>query len=337
MISVLDQNENNKTRRKSVNCYAREREGNQTMKIFISHSEKDRKITDEFVELLFAIGLRKEDIFYSSYPELGVPNNEDIYDYLRTVLDTELYALLMLSDNYYASPACLNEMGAVWMKKTKYMPFLLPGFKFEEIKGAINPRRAAIKLDCEEDIVKERLNMFKDELSDIFATSISSIRWEKKRDAFLDFMLPNSQIEMSNAAPYCIGANLTDGCVITKNTENEFRAEIDFSKTTSDLCSVVIFPGDGNWSKWYRGDKMLCFEASATNVIRDIFVELKFAKRNLKYKISIGDSLKTFTIPLNAICKNEEYWTEVREICFLVSKGDIDTFSTLCVKNLRIV
>ena len=32
------------------------------MKLFISHSEKDRNLVDDFVDLLFVIGLKKEDI-----------------------------------------------------------------------------------------------------------------------------------------------------------------------------------------------------------------------------------------------------------------------------------
>ena len=53
----------------------------------------------------------------------------------------------MLSDNYYKSPACLNEMGAAWVLKKEYRSILLPGFDYKEIEGAINPRKIGIKLD----------------------------------------------------------------------------------------------------------------------------------------------------------------------------------------------
>ena len=51
--------------------------------LFISHATKDKKLITSFVEMLYSIGLKKENIFCSSIPELGVPIKEDIYDYLR--------------------------------------------------------------------------------------------------------------------------------------------------------------------------------------------------------------------------------------------------------------
>ena len=43
------------------------------MKLFISHSEKDRNLVDDFVDLLFVIGLKKEDIFYLSLIHISEP------------------------------------------------------------------------------------------------------------------------------------------------------------------------------------------------------------------------------------------------------------------------
>nr|WP_187307761.1 hypothetical protein [Ruminococcus sp. AF46-10NS] len=50
----------------------------------------------------------------------------------------------MLSDNYYSSVACLNEMGATWVLKKEYRSILLPGL-IQKIEGAINPNKIANK------------------------------------------------------------------------------------------------------------------------------------------------------------------------------------------------
>lgn len=307
------------------------------MKLFISHSEKDRNLVDDFVDLLFVIGLKKEDIFYSSDPDLGVPNGENIYDYLAEMLDSELYVLFMLSDNYYNSVACLNEMGAVWVKRTKYMTFLLPGFGFQEINGAIDPRQISIKLDDNIEIVKTRLNMFKDDLKKIFGCSISESRWEKKRDLFLDTLKSDMNINLKgNVETYCIGDNLINGCELFLNTNTKIGVQIDFTKTDSDLCSAVIFPPRGNWHSFFLENRSILFEISATNVIQNFNLEFKFPKRNIKHLLEVDDELKEIKIPLNEICSKEEYWKNVLEICILVKKDDVDTQSTVYIQNFRI-
>lgn len=101
--------------------------------LFISHAEKDSELVEKFVDLLYDMGVSEKSMFCSSISEIGVPIKEDIYDYLRNLLDSEqVIPVFMLSDNYYASAACLNEMGAVWMKQKDYFTFLLPGFEFSK-------------------------------------------------------------------------------------------------------------------------------------------------------------------------------------------------------------
>ena len=75
------------------------------------------------------MGVPENSMIFSSITEIGVPVKDDIYEYLRNLLDSEqVIPIFMLSDNYYASTACLNEMGAVWMKQKDYYTFLLPDF-----------------------------------------------------------------------------------------------------------------------------------------------------------------------------------------------------------------
>lgn len=125
------------------------------MKLFISHSQQDRPFILPMVEMLYSIGMSENDIFCSSIPEPGIPGRKEIYEYLRELfVKEELYVLFMLSDRYYQSPNCLNEMGAAWIVKSKYTTFLLPGFTFAEMEGAVDPRKISIKLDDEEDIVR---------------------------------------------------------------------------------------------------------------------------------------------------------------------------------------
>ena len=150
-------------------------------------SSKDEKYVLTLANLLFAIGLKPEDIICSSVSGCSIPLNEDIYEFLRQQFQKQsLHVLFILSDNYYNSPASLNEMGAAWVVQACYTSILLPGFTFESIRGAINPRKIAIKLDSSEYDLKEKLGQLKDNLIKEFQLpALQSIHWERIRDEFI--------------------------------------------------------------------------------------------------------------------------------------------------------
>lgn len=156
-------------------------------KLFISHASADIEYVKPFVELLADIGMTNDNLFCSSVPDYAIPLNQDIYDYLADLfLNNKLYVLFMLSNNYYTSPVSLNEMGAAWVLKNEYTSILLPGFEYKEIKGAVNPNKIGMTYDDEDELLKNRLGEFKDIISKEFGISVPDMRWEKKRNDFID-------------------------------------------------------------------------------------------------------------------------------------------------------
>lgn len=156
-------------------------------KIFISHSSKDVKYVEPIVELLADIGMTNDNLFCSSIPDYGIPLNQDIYEYLSSLFsENELYVIFVLSSNYYGSPACLNEMGAAWVLKNEYTSILLPKFEYQEIDGAVNPNKIGMKLDDDDELLKKRLGELKDIISEKFSISVPDMRWEKKRNDFIN-------------------------------------------------------------------------------------------------------------------------------------------------------
>lgn len=167
-----------------------EKSMNKKPKIFISHSSHDKDIVSLIVELLEGIGIGSNQLFCSSVEGYGIPLGEDIYDYLKKQFDEyKLHVLFILSDNYYNSTPCMNEMGAAWVLKNEKTVILAPGFEFHEIKGAINPRQIGLKLDSSIDEVKEKLGELKNKITDDFSLNkIPDSRWERKRDDFISDM-----------------------------------------------------------------------------------------------------------------------------------------------------
>lgn len=161
-----------------------------TPMLLISHATADKKYAEYLVALFENIGLNQTHIICSSVPGYGIPLNQKVYDWLADRFRTlDLYVIFILSDRYYSSAASLNEMGAAWVTKKEYTSILLPGFDFSQIRGAISADQIAIKLDSDEEELKQRLNELKDNLIEKFEiTKITDTRWERFRNTFVDAM-----------------------------------------------------------------------------------------------------------------------------------------------------
>ncbi len=147
--------------------------------LFISHSSKDDAICTAFVELLESIGIPEEMILYSSSPRHGIPSDLDIFDYLREQLSQGIIVFYMLSDNYYKSAYCLNEMGAAWIVQNEFSTFILPNFR-GSIGGVIDKDKKAYTLNQPMDLIQ-----LKNKLLERFELQISEMKWEEAKNKFL--------------------------------------------------------------------------------------------------------------------------------------------------------
>lgn len=156
--------------------------------LFISHSSEDDVLVEALVSMLQKIGFNKTNLFCSSIEGYGIDEGADIYETLRDKFtESKIFVVFVLSKNYYASPACLNEMGATWVLQSEYSTMVVPGFDIPDIKGAINPRRMAIVLNDKKHI-RSSLNKFRERLLDLFnlPSLDDDIVWENNRNTFIE-------------------------------------------------------------------------------------------------------------------------------------------------------
>lgn len=153
-------------------------EENQINKIFISHSSKDVKVVEEFVDLLETIGLDSNQIFCSSLSGYGIPLGENFIQCLKSELsDSNTMVVFMLSENFYKSPVSMCEMGATWIQSKEHIPVLIPPFKFEDIAGTLKLTQGFMINDS------MKWNEFKDKIIQTFGLEdLSDSVWERKRD-----------------------------------------------------------------------------------------------------------------------------------------------------------
>lgn len=103
------------------------------------------------------IGVAKDDIVFTSQPGYDIPSGVNIFDWLKDRLTEDTFVIYLLSDNYYKSIACLNEMGAAWIAEKEHRTLLIPGFDVNNhnfLNGAIDPREKVVFIDKKESITE---------------------------------------------------------------------------------------------------------------------------------------------------------------------------------------
>lgn len=98
--------------------------------IFISHKSDDKKYGDALERFLTGLGVKDNQLIYTSHPLHKIPLDTPIYEYLRSHFNSKLFMIIIWSDKYLESPACLNEMGAAWVTQTDYTNIYVPTFSF---------------------------------------------------------------------------------------------------------------------------------------------------------------------------------------------------------------
>ena len=119
---------------------------NETKRIFISH-KSECAIFGKFLVRCFELsGIDAEkSIIFTSMPELGVPYDQDIYQYLKDCFRNDLYVIFLFSRSFYNSNVCIAETGAAWATNQKYSNVVID-MGFDGIDKPINNSQLGISL-----------------------------------------------------------------------------------------------------------------------------------------------------------------------------------------------
>lgn len=126
------------------------------MKIFISHSSKNKDYGNHLVELLRGLGIKEDEIIFTSNVAYGIPVAQNIFNWLKSQIEEKPFVIYLLSKEYYESVACLNEMGAAWIVENEHAAIFTPNFNLfskEFQNGALDPREIGFKINDEDRIM----------------------------------------------------------------------------------------------------------------------------------------------------------------------------------------
>lgn len=102
--------------------------------VFLSHKSDDKKYGDALEKFITGLGIKNEQLVYTSHPLHKIPLGNDIFEYLKTKINKNVLVVILWSDVYLSSPACLAEMGATWIINAKHINIYTPNFNFNNSK-----------------------------------------------------------------------------------------------------------------------------------------------------------------------------------------------------------
>ncbi|MFI3213902.1 MAG: hypothetical protein R3Y24_11215 [Eubacteriales bacterium] len=110
-----------------------------------------------------------------------------IYDYLRENFNCNLFVIILWSNEYLESPACLNEMGAAWVTQKDYTNIYTPDFQFGNPKYhecAVDTRKMGAVLNGDANC-KASMIEFKNKIENIFGIIVDEQSWTYILDEFM--------------------------------------------------------------------------------------------------------------------------------------------------------
>ena len=151
--------------------------------ILLSHSGKDRIYGDALEAFLRGLGIKNEQLIYTSHLLHKVPNDMNIFDYLRKNIKKNLYMIILWSNTYLDSPACLAELGAAWVVMCDYSNIYMPSFNFHNPKYSecpVDTKKMGIHLGVNSSMIQQGLLELKDKVVALF-----DLHEDEKHTAFL--------------------------------------------------------------------------------------------------------------------------------------------------------
>lgn len=157
-------------------------------KIFLSHRSSDKKYGDALEKLIVGLGVNNNQLIYTSHPLHKIPLNENIYEYLKKNINQGVFVIILWSNEYLESPACLNEMGAAWVTQSDYTNIYTPDFAFGNPKYhecAVDTRKMGAVLNGDANC-KANMIEFRDKILELFSLSVDEQTWIYLLDQFIN-------------------------------------------------------------------------------------------------------------------------------------------------------
>jgi len=242
------------------------------MKIFISHSSKNQNYGNLLVGLLRGLGVKENEIIFTSNVAYGIPVAQNIFNWLKSQIEEKPFVIYLLSKEYYESVACLNEMGAAWIVENEHAAIFIPNFDLsskEFQNGALDPREIGFKINDE-----DRVLSFIQMLSKNFDITSSAVLISQNVKKFIKELeqispdkiitakpiIPQKKVEVATTNPSMLSTERTEKANSKDSGDlySKFLKTIRNRKVKEDellLLHYIIETGRANLMMGWQADK----------------------------------------------------------------------------------
>lgn len=165
---------------------------NTTPIIFLSHKSDNKKYADALERLITSLGVKRDQLIYTSHPLHKIPLDRNIYDFLRENINNKVFVIILWSNEYLNSPACLCEMGAAWVAQSDYTNIYIPNFNFKNPKYhecPLDTRKMGAVLNGDSHC-KAAMIELKNKILSLFSLDIDEQTWTYILDQFIEDIKP---------------------------------------------------------------------------------------------------------------------------------------------------
>lgn len=310
------------------------------MKIFISHSSKDKKLVLMFVDLLVqGFHIDYDEIFCTSMDN-ALRVGEDFIKSIKENLHDSEIVLFLITQNYIDSKFCIMEMGAAWAFKDNIFPIIVPPLDYSILNDTPLKITQSIILSDAEDLFKKlyeyklvekqiipRLNFMQEHgLFDKIKHFTDEVKIYVSKNYGFNFKDANIICVAQNGDPDAVKLESND--TIHKMQCN-FKANEYYPIPSNFISCVYQFVPHKDWSTITPNSIFCCKCKSNDESIQKVTIEFKCGDNLFKFyeqTFLINSDYCEIRIPISYDLMPQKHLKDISEICFVIRPNFVKNF-----------
>lgn len=310
------------------------------MKIFISHSSKDKELVLMFVDLLVqGFHIDYDEIFCTSMDN-ALRVGEDFIKSIKENLHDSEIVLFLITQNYINSKFCIMEMGAAWAFKDNIFPIIVPPLDYNILNDTPLKITQSIILSDAEDLFKKlyeyklvekqiipRLNFMQEHgLFDKIKQFTENVKIYISKNYGFNFKDANIICVAQNGDPDAVQLELNGN---SHQIYCNFKANQFYPIPSNFISCVYQFVPHKDWSSITPNSIFCCECRSMDESIQKVTIEFKYGDNLFKFyeqTFLINNHYTEIRIPISYDAMPQKHLKDISEICFVIRPNFVKNF-----------
>ena len=310
------------------------------MKIFISHSSKDKELVLMFVDLLVqGFHIDYDEIFCTSMDNALRVGEDFIKSIKENLYDSEI-VLFLITQNYIDSKFCIMEMGAAWAFKDNIFPIIVPPLDYNILNDTPLKIIQSIILSDAEDLFKKlyeyklvekqiipRLNFMQEHgLFDRIKQFTNNVKIYVCKNYGFNFKDANIICVAQNGDPDAVNLELKDNFQLM---DCNFKANEFYPIPSNFISCVYQFVPHKDWSNITPNSIFYCKCKSIDESIQKVTIEFKCGDNLFKFyeqTFTVNSDYSEIRIPISYDIMPKKHLKDISEISFVIRPNFVKNF-----------